>query len=79
MSQVVFTYNAARQPGKSSRAATTQLTAKVIREARVAVMAAMETGNFDRARMLLTEIEDQLPEFAEHLKLDIIEAYGITL
>lgn len=79
MSQVVFTFDA-RKPGKSStRAASTQLTAKVIREARVAVMAAMETGNFDRARMLLTEIEDQLPEFAEHLKLDIIEAYGLTL
>lgn len=78
MSQVVFTYDA-RKPGKSNPAAATQLTAKVIREARVAVMAAMETGNFDRARMLLTEIEDQLPEFAEHLKLDIIEAYGITL
>ena len=77
MSQVVFTYNA-RQPGKSIAPAI-QLTAKVIREARVAVMAAMETGNFDRARMLLTEIEDQLPEFAEHLKLDIIEAYGLTL
>lgn len=79
MSQVVFTYNTAHQPGKSSPAAATQLTAKVIREARVAVMAAMETGNFDRARTLLTEIEDQLPEFAEHLKLDIIEAYGLTL
>lgn len=77
MSQVVFTYDA-RKPGKSS-APTTKLTAKVIREARVAVMAAMETGNFDKARILLTEIEDQLPEFAEHLKLDIIEAYGITL
>ena len=78
MSQVVFTYDA-RQPGKSRPAAATQLTAKVIREARVAVMAAMETGNFDRARILLAEIEDQLPEFAEHLKLDIIEAYGLTL
>lgn len=78
MSQVVFKYDA-RQPGKSRPAAATQLTAKVIRESRVAVMAAMETGNFDRARILLAEIEDQLPEFAEHLKLDIVEAYGLTL
>lgn len=72
--QVVLNYGTQQSPGASA-----QLVLQVQREGKIAVMAAMETGNFDRARMLLTEIKAELPEFGEALELDIIEAYGLTL
>lgn len=78
--QVVLHYGA-RQGGKSVLPKVVELHTllQVKREGKIAVMAAMETGNFDRARMLLTEIKAELPEFGEALELDVVEAYGLTL
>ncbi|QDH84583.1 hypothetical protein Axy21_028 [Achromobacter phage vB_AxyP_19-32_Axy21] len=49
------------------------------REARIAIMAAMETGNHDRARTILAELRNVRGDIAKELELDVIQAYGITL
>lgn len=52
---------------------------QVFRQARIAVMAAMETGNFDRARIVLDEFTHVFPEAGEALRLDVVESYNIQL
>jgi len=52
---------------------------QVFRQARIAVMAAMETGNFDRARIVLDEFTQVFPEAGEALRLDVIEAFNLSL
>jgi len=54
-------------------------TQQVFRQARIAVMAAMETGNFDRAREVLVEFTAVFPEAGESLRNDVIESYNINL
>lgn len=44
-----------------------------------AVFAAMETGNFDRAREVLETLEDVYPEGAASLKLELIDAYNLSI
>jgi len=52
---------------------------QVFRQARIAVMSAMETGNFDRARIVLDEFTIVFPEAGESLRLDVVESYNIQL
>jgi hypothetical protein len=49
------------------------------KEMKRGVVAAVETGNFDRARLLLTEYQDIAPDLAEGLRMEIIHAYGTSL
>ena len=44
-----------------------------------AAFAAMETGNFDRAREVLETLEDVYPEGAVSLKLELIDAYNLSI
>jgi len=50
-----------------------------LKELRRAVMAAMETGNQRRARMLLDEAQDVLPQEASTIRSEVLEAYGYSL
>lgn len=52
---------------------------EVQRQARRSTFAAMETGNFDRARTIITEVAEYLPEFAESLRQDVVESYNLSL
>ena len=46
---------------------------------RIAVMAAMETGNIDRARSLVTELEDIDAAHAASIAEDVYLTYGEEL
>lgn len=48
-------------------------------EARHMVRAAMETGNFNRARTLVREIRAIDADFAKRLAHEVQEAYGVGL
>jgi hypothetical protein len=54
-------------------------TAAMHKDVRRNVMACMETGNFDQARIVLDEYTDEWPTQAAALKLDLIAAYGTNL
>jgi hypothetical protein len=51
----------------------------VHKEMRVGVLAAMETGNTDRARTLLREYAEYFPDKAKVLRMDVTSAYGVVL
>ncbi len=78
MSNVVMQFKKSNTLGRTVLAAEAQ-TLHITRQARIAVMSAMETGNFDRARTVLTEFEHEFPEAGESLRLDVVESYNIQL
>lgn len=49
------------------------------------IFACMETGNFDRARLVLEEYQDTvrgnpaLDDYTEDLRTEIVEAYAVSL
>mgnify|MGYP001421934310 CR=1 FL=1 len=49
------------------------------------IFASMETGNFDRARLVLEEYRDTvqndpaLDDYTEDLRTEIVEAYAVSL
>lgn len=49
------------------------------KEVKRAVVAAVETGNFDRARTLLIEYKEEQPDLAEGLRIELVAAYGTSL
>ncbi len=57
----------------------TATAAEVARQARRTIFASMETGNFDRARLILTELRAVLPEVASSIDIELVEAYNLTL
>jgi hypothetical protein len=52
---------------------------KRVRADRIAVMAAMETGNHEKARTIVRELSDVNLDKAKELRSDVIASYGITL
>lgn len=48
-------------------------------EVKLSVLAAMETGNHDRARTLLDEYDEVDAKAADALRLDVVASYGVTL
>lgn len=54
-------------------------TTAVHKDVRVRIFAAMETGNFDEARVVLEEYTEVWPEQAAALRNDLIPAYGLAL
>lgn len=50
-----------------------------VRLARIAVMAAMETGNPKRARTVLAELADENRAAADSIMMDVVRSYGVTL
>lgn len=49
------------------------------REARIKIMAAMETGNINKAKTELRELAAEQPEPARTLRLDVVAAYGTDI
>lgn len=54
-------------------------TTAVHKDVRIRIFAAIETGNFDEARMILEEYTEVWPQQAHALRNDLIPAYGLTL
>lgn len=76
MTNVVFQYAASKD---KHQAPTPKVDPGAYRDARRSAFAAMETGNFDRAREVLKILEEHYPEGAEALKIELIDAYNLTL
>lgn len=54
-------------------------TQAVHRDVRIRIESAMETGNFDHARTVLTEYEDVWPKEAKGLRHALIGKYNTSL
>lgn len=58
---------------------------ELYRRVRKDIFACMETGNFDRARLVLEEYQDTvrsnpaLDDYTEDLRTEVIEAYAVSL
>ncbi len=76
MTNVVFQYAASQD---KRPAPAPKVDPRTYRDARLSTFAAMETGNFDRAREVLAILEERYPEGAEALKIELIDAYNLTL
>ena len=48
-------------------------------DVRRSVMACMETGNFSKARTLVTELKEFIPAWSEQVREEVRAAYGVTL
>lgn len=54
-------------------------TQQMHKDVRRRVEACMETGNFDQARIILTEYDDVWPTQAAALRNDLIPLYNVSL
>lgn len=54
-------------------------TEQMHKEVRRRIEACMETGNFDQARVILTEYTEEWPEQAQALRTDLIPKHGTSL